>query len=766
MYKNHFKLERRLFRGNAAGQDVFVGPQTARIMSGIKKAITGTDGIASISGSVGCGKSTAVARSLAAISGKNAIVRIGRYPLQRGEVLDLLFDHMQIRQRPQRSNLKLSLFRQLLFNLAKNDARMSILVEDAPFLGPEILAELEVMTAADTGPSDGANIILMGDESLREFLRFKSLTRLRQRVRFRGMLEPCSVVELRGYLTHSMRQAGGDFGMVFAEGADRLLHELTGGILRVTNNLVEAALEAAADEGAAQVELDLITHVANEEFGLTGTFVTPPAMPDTTPEPRHADASTAELLALSMPGIVSVDAAPAQTETVSPESDQLTATAADPVALAIADAVEDIADESALEAAPNAGDPGPVLEPIPTETVNIPEDSDKDDIPELIQDTQPELPVLDVDEIADLPPEAHHDTLPNLSELSPELAAQAEALEALGAGTGNDSAPDKSVDPPSAPRAVEAHTPIPTLEPSSATPATDSSPLTQGPADGPPDWDREPTLAELRPDLEALERAMAVAQGRASSEPGEAVPVPVVEEPEAEEQDEPEGIPEITLDASINRKVDREALESQTRQEEETGVVEEAEAVGTEEELDAHRQEQADTELEQIAVGLAKAKSIEDVDDKMAETLFGEELSVAAAEVARMVAEEAADSECPTIQTAANDDGAPNEEEFENVWGRTPDKEISIESQFESQAAGIDVSASQRLATVRALNTESPRASPPPKAPAAKPEPIEEQITTSMTQTLKALQIEPAAINDDEDDEDQKRGFFSRFRRS
>ena len=52
----------------------------------------------------GVGKSTAVAHALGAISGKNAIVRVGRFPLQRGELLDLLFDHMRIQQRPQRGN--------------------------------------------------------------------------------------------------------------------------------------------------------------------------------------------------------------------------------------------------------------------------------------------------------------------------------------------------------------------------------------------------------------------------------------------------------------------------------------------------------------------------------------------------------------------------------------------------------------------------------------------------------------------------------------
>ena len=99
---------------------------------------------------------------------------------------------------------------------------------------------------------------------------------------------------------------------------------------------------------------------------------------------------------------------------------------------------------------------------------------------------------------------------------------------------------------------------------------------------------------------------------------------------------EVEDIPEITLDDSINRKVDMAALERKNRLEKE-GIVEEAKADASEPEPSGEeraRQEKSAAELEKIAQGLARAKTIEDVDDKMAETLFGEELSVAAAAVA------------------------------------------------------------------------------------------------------------------------------------
>ena len=200
----------------------------------------------------------------------------------------------------------------------------------------------------------------------------------------------------------------------------------------------------------------------------------------------------------------------------------------------------------------------------------------------------------------------------------------------------------------------------------------------------------------------------------------------------------------------------------------------------------------SDTDIKKIASGIRKAKSLEDVDERMAETLFGAEFSeIAAHVVANPPPPEPANQEHVTDATGASPAAdftasslalveesppapeAPTtemEKEFLDVYGDNA-LEVSLES--EKPNPGMDLSASQRLATVRALNAETPAdAQKPDPAPEADtPEPIEKQINTSMTATLKALSVRPTPANDEDDDdddndEDRKRGFFSRFRRS
>jgi hypothetical protein len=243
---------------------------------------------------------------------------------------------------------------------------------------------------------------------------------------------------------------------------------------------------------------------------------------------------------------------------------------------------------------------------------------------------------------------------------------------------------------------------------------------------------------------------------------------------------EPEVIPEITLDHAISQKIESQLID-------EPGEVSApvAAAVADGGELPAINMpkrpaKKADSELEKIASELAKAKSLEDVDDRMAETLFGEELNFIAAQVLsnppntasanddlEAVAQgQVAQGVAASGQAVARGQSMPTDSKH--------DYEVTLEAPKNLDGGGMDLSASQRLKTVRALNADlhpslrepeaaAAKPSAPPPAPVQPPESIEDQINTSMTQTLKALNVKPPTL--DEDDE-PKGGFFSRFRRS
>ncbi len=69
---------------------MFISPQAAESLSRMKQGLAAPDTIIAVTGYAGVGKSTLVSRTLHAISGKNAIVRIGEKRLDPDDVLEML----------------------------------------------------------------------------------------------------------------------------------------------------------------------------------------------------------------------------------------------------------------------------------------------------------------------------------------------------------------------------------------------------------------------------------------------------------------------------------------------------------------------------------------------------------------------------------------------------------------------------------------------------------------------------------------------------
>jgi general secretion pathway protein A len=735
MYETHFGLNKRPFRAFAEGSDAFVGPQAAGTMAAVKKALVGSDAIVAVAGPVGVGKTTVVRRALAGLGGKTRIVSIGRIQLGHDEVLEMLLEELGIPM-PVGTVQRFTTLRRQIKEYEDQGSHIVVVVEDAARVGADALAELEALTAADAGVSEGARVVLMGDESMAQILQSPRLARLKQRLRLRQQVSPLSSNELMGYFKHCFRLAGQDFDTIFEQGSAAMLHALSDGIPRMANGLVESCLISAAENKQATVSVELIQRVAKAEYALDVD------LPDVRVTPEKADVH----IPVVAPG-----------PTIQPEPIAAPKPVAEPLA----------------------------AEPVPAE-LNDELETEEEPIPELIQDT-----------------------LPDLSILSPALA-KAAAQEHIQVA-------------PEAPAEPDVEEEIPTLSDEDAV----------------PEWERDPTLAQLRPDLDALNHAMAVAQGLEPDDDEEF-------EPKAEEVI-PELVPEITLDREIQAKIEEAAELLKQAEREAAGEGDEVsdkaaperkpapevapkvqpapksepvsakpaipvvtppvvkplparEAVAEKPELEElairkpaveepvarkpaqpaiaasdkpaqEKDKKADAELERIAMNLSRAKTIDDCDDKMAETLFGEEFSMMAAQVAANAPPEFSAND--SMELELEQSAAFQVTDFEGAAA------LNVELESNSSSTGkLDASASQRLATVRALNAAPGgpshdaasiamshyEAPPPPPSDSAQPESIEDQINTSITQTLKALSVRPPQ-NLEEDDE-PKGGFFSRFRRS
>jgi len=195
--------------------------------------------------------------ALESISPGRMVAWVGRMQLAPDEVLELLLAGFGVSGQAKGTIRRFAAFRRLLNERAAAGAQVAIVVEDAMRIGNDALAELEALTAADTGDAASANIILMGPPELNKLLITPELARIHQRIRLRQTIDPFCATEVHGYLKHCIREAGGDYDAIFDDGVTDIVIRCSGGIPRIINTLCETALTTAAGTNAKRVSLQL-----------------------------------------------------------------------------------------------------------------------------------------------------------------------------------------------------------------------------------------------------------------------------------------------------------------------------------------------------------------------------------------------------------------------------------------------------------------------------------------------------------------------------
>ena len=369
MSLDQFGLRHPPFRPQSADGSVFAGSQQIALAGGLKRALASPDAVITVSGEVGVGKTTSVRYALGRLGVPTSVARIGRVHLGRDEILDVLLDEFHVASKPASALQRYNALQRLLRNWSDVGTSVFVIVEDAERLGVDTLAELESLTATESDNEPGAHLILMGGPKLRKFLKAPALARLKQRVRRSLILDPFSADETRAYVAHQISEAGGDVDALFDSAALDVVHACSNGVARVVNTFCEALLYQAEDNGVDRVSAELAVDVARQDFDYDGE------LPETDEN--------------SQTGSVAFAAEP-------PEDDDMTSLVAGITGEAWPDVSKEPPDVDPMPAS-NAEVAAETEAKAESTSLTAPTDDTgaDEEIPALIQDTQPGLRAVD-----------------------------------------------------------------------------------------------------------------------------------------------------------------------------------------------------------------------------------------------------------------------------------------------------------------------------------------------------------------------------------
>ncbi len=400
MYETHLGLTSNPFASKATGAAVFVGPQQAEIMRRLSNGMQPVDSVVTVTGPVGVGKTTIVNRALESMSPGRLVAWVGRMHLSEAEVLDLLLAGFGVSAKSANRIQRFAAFRRILSERCRTGPRVAVVVEDAERLGVDALAELEALTADENGDGVAANIILMGRPTLNDLLATPEMARMRQRTRLRQTIGAFSAAETRGYLKHAIRAAGGDYDAIFDASAAEKIIACAEGIPRVVNSVCEMALTQIAELGQQTVSPTLISEIAEDALGFADTDASPAEPEDVSrtdiaePSVRVTEEAKTSAAAEETDGH-SANEPFAATVTPIRTAELVPDTAVPEREIAVESGQYPDPESSSYPADCDATDRMRTIEAARQAAEHTAEDDfNPDEVPDLINDTQPSLPTL------------------------------------------------------------------------------------------------------------------------------------------------------------------------------------------------------------------------------------------------------------------------------------------------------------------------------------------------------------------------------------
>jgi general secretion pathway protein A len=269
MYTSFFGLNEKPFAITPDPRYLFLSERHGEALAHLVYGVTESGGFIQLTGEVGTGKTTLVRSLLLNKMPENADVAVVLNPqLSVVEFLATICEELHIDVPHNKGSVKAltdALNRHLL--TAHAEGRRTILVVDeAQNLAPAVLEQVRLLTNLETAKQKLLQIILIGQEELRDLLARNDLRQLAQRITARYHLEPLSRDETASYIEHRLKVAGA-LGEVFDTGAKKEVFRLSQGVPRVVNVICDRALLGAYAQESRRVNARLIRHAAAEVHG-------------------------------------------------------------------------------------------------------------------------------------------------------------------------------------------------------------------------------------------------------------------------------------------------------------------------------------------------------------------------------------------------------------------------------------------------------------------------------------------------------------------
>lgn len=271
LYLDHFSLAADPFRITPDTEFFFTGGQRGDILEGLIVAAMHDEGIVSVVGEIGMGKTMLSRMLLERLRPLSCdTVYLANPVFDRDEILGAIAHDLMVEPPQGNRAHMLAALEAVLIERYSQGRRVVVVIDEAHSMPATTLEEIRLLSNLETTQNKLLKIVLFGQPELDELLDAPQLRQVKDRISHRFELQPLNADEASAYLRFRLHKAGWQGGELFDAEALKLLVQASGGRTRRLNMLADKSLLAAYAEGVSQVGAEQVSRAVGDSLPKTG----------------------------------------------------------------------------------------------------------------------------------------------------------------------------------------------------------------------------------------------------------------------------------------------------------------------------------------------------------------------------------------------------------------------------------------------------------------------------------------------------------------
>ena len=274
MYTSFFGFKENPFKLTPDPRYLFLSRFHREALDHLLYGVNERKGFIVITGGIGTGKTTLCRAFLSHLNSSTKSALIFNSFISDIELLKTINQEFGIEMDPSPPSKKdcIDALNHFLLSTFSSGGNAILLIDEAQNLSDTVLEQIRMLSNLETEKEKLIQIVLLGQNELKELLAAPSLKQLDERITVRYDLRPLDRKDIQGYVEHRLVIAGGRGNLRFTSGSIAKIYAYSQGNPRRINAICDRALLIAYSKNMHTISKGTVTEAVNDLRGKVNAY--------------------------------------------------------------------------------------------------------------------------------------------------------------------------------------------------------------------------------------------------------------------------------------------------------------------------------------------------------------------------------------------------------------------------------------------------------------------------------------------------------------